>query len=213
MLRRTVPTAESAQMPSSDASQHFSVNASQHPTHSGGLQGVGALWGGDRRELSPEPSLCPPHPSLDGRMRGAGRGGGVTRLMSVEENLDRLPLSALASDPHPAKEKCHPPPRKKRAGYHRSHSDVAEPSKCQSEFDFSNKRSQKKPHLPNTQAFPPPFSSLTRNYWNSYQSSKRNGICRRRDADEGGNQGVGGWLSRKCPKWGGRGRARGKRKG
>lgn len=86
MLRRTVPTAESAQMPSSDASQHFSVNASQHPTHSGGLQGVGALWGGDRRELSPEPSLCPPHPSLDGRMRGAGRGGGHLAEVSGRES-------------------------------------------------------------------------------------------------------------------------------
>ena len=82
MLRRTVPTAESAQMPSSDASQHFSVNPSQHPTHFGGLQGVGALWGGDRRELSPERSLCPPQPSLDGRM-GAGGGGLGLRLLGM----------------------------------------------------------------------------------------------------------------------------------
>ena len=83
MLRRTVPTAESAQMPSSDASQHFSVNPSQHPTHFGGLQGVGALWGGDRRELSPERSLCPPQPSLDGRM-GAGGGGHLAEVSGRE---------------------------------------------------------------------------------------------------------------------------------
>ena len=76
MLRRTVPTAESAQMPSSDASQHFSVNASQHPTHSGGLQGVGALWGGDRRELSPEPDRK------------------STRLNSSHTRPSRMPSSA-----------------------------------------------------------------------------------------------------------------------
>lgn len=114
-----------------------------------------------------------------------------TWLRSVVENLAGSLSPPWGLTPTPAKEKCHPRP-KNRAGHHRSHSDGAEPSKCQWEFHFSNKRSQKKPHLPNTQAFPPPFSSLTRNYWNSYQSSKRNGICRRRDADEGGNQGVGG---------------------
>lgn len=58
-------------------------------------------------------------------MVGFGEGG-VTWLRSVEENLDRLSLSARCLTPTPTTEKCHPP--KKRAGHHRSHSDGAEPS-------------------------------------------------------------------------------------
>lgn len=71
----------------------------------------------------------------------AGREG-VTWPRSMKEKIGRCPgpqavLSppAQASAPFSAKEN-----NQKRAGHHRSHSGRAEPRKCQSEFNFPNKR-------------------------------------------------------------------------
>lgn len=108
MLRRTVPTAESAQcLPQMPAGTSVSTLLSIPPT-----LGVSKDWGPCCGETGESYLLNPPyalHTLL--WMVGLGRGGVHLAEVSGRES-GRLPLSALGSDPHPCQRKMPPPPKK-----------------------------------------------------------------------------------------------------